>query len=212
MSGAARKTRWGTGSRAGSEELAREQILEAARRCYQGRGIARTTVEDVARAAKVSRTTVYRYFHNRDEVLTGVVMADSLALLEYLRDTLAGVGDFADFLVEGMLLILREVPQAPLYEAFFASEGDSSRLLSRLCLSSEEVLALIWPHVAQRFQAGLASGRLRPGLQLPEIIEWVARLLLSFLMTPGGVAQDETALRAMLGRLLRPALVAASPA
>ena len=196
--------RWGTGSRVESGEQAREQILEAARRCYGEQGMAKTTVEDVARAAKVSRTTVYRYFRNRDEVLTGVVMADAMALLDALDQQLGHITDFADFMIEGVLLILREVPKAPLYSAFQGEGG--SNLVSRLCISSDEVAALIWPVVARPFELSGRANSPEATLELAEIIEWVARLLLSFMTNPSRVATDEAALRAMLDRLLRPVL------
>lgn len=201
----AKHTRWGTGGRAGSEALAREQILEAARWCYQKQGIVKTTVEDVARAARVSRTTVYRYFRNRDEVLTGVVMADAIALLDLLNQQLGDISNFQDFMIEGVLLILREVPKAPLYSAFMESEGGGN-LVSRLCISSDEVAALIWPIVARPFELSGRGDSANATLELAEIIEWVARLLLSFMATPSRVAADEAALRAMLDRLLRPVL------
>ncbi|TNF34455.1 MAG: TetR/AcrR family transcriptional regulator [Gammaproteobacteria bacterium] len=197
--------RWGTGSRIESGEQAREQILDAARHCYEQQGIAKTTVEDVAKAAKVSRTTVYRYFRNRDEVLSGVVMSDAIALLGMLDEQLGAINDFADFMVEGVLLILREVPKSPLYSSFMGPEGGAN-LISRLCISSEEVAALIWPVVARPFELSGRGDSPTATLELAEIIEWVARLLLSFMATPSRVATDEPALRAMLDRLLRPVL------
>ncbi len=205
MAHALKNTRWGTGGRASSEALAREQILAAAQRCYQKQGIAKTTVEDVARAAKVSRTTVYRYFRNRDEVLTGVVMVDAMTLLAFLDEQLGDIDDFQDFMIEGVLLILREVPKAPLYSAFMESEGGGS-LVSRLCISSDEVAALIWPIVFRPFELSGRADSATATLELAEIIEWVARLLLSFMVTPSRVVTDEADLRAMLDRLLRPVL------
>lgn len=199
--------RWGTGGRVDSESFAREQILEAARRCYEQRGVNRTTVEDVARAAKVSRTTVYRYFRNRDEVLTGVVLADSVALLAQLEHALAGIDDFADFLIEGMLLILREAPRIPLYNAFLGTGSDSAALVSRLCISSEAVRELIDPVLMPRYQAARAAGHLPSAVELPPLVEWAARFLLSFMMAPGPHSQDEAALRRLLETFLRPALV-----
>ncbi|HEY9035455.1 MAG TPA: TetR/AcrR family transcriptional regulator [Pseudomonadales bacterium] len=205
MSAVADKMRWGTGSRIESGELAREQILEAARQCYQAQGIVKTTVEDVARKAKVSRTTVYRYFRNRDEVLTGVVMADAVTLLALLEEQLGDISDFADFMIESVLLILREVPKAPLYTAFLGPEGGEN-LVSRLCISSDEVAALIWPVVARPFELSGRGASSNAALELAETIEWVARLLLSLMAMPSRVAGDEAALRAMLDRLLRPVL------
>lgn len=200
------RTRWGNRSRADSDDAAREQILQAARACYARQGIGHTTVEAVARAACISRTTVYRYFRNRDELLTAVVMADSRLLLAYVEHRLADTEDFSDFLIEAMLLVLREAPKAPLYRAFLAP-GDSAALIGRLCLSSAELTALLWPVLEPRLLASRQAGQVRADLALPGLIEWVARLLLSFMNLPSPQAADEAALRALFRSFLRPALL-----
>ena len=59
----------------------RQRILEATYACVARWGLAKTTVEDVAREAKLSRATVYRTFPGgRDELVTAVV---SWATLEF---------------------------------------------------------------------------------------------------------------------------------
>jgi len=47
-----------------------ERVLAAADECFQRYGIAKTTMEDVARAANISRATLYRYFSDRESLLT----------------------------------------------------------------------------------------------------------------------------------------------
>src|SRR5207253_1688249 len=45
---------------------ARERILDAAEAAVQRWGVARTRIDDVATEARCGRTTIYRYFGNRD--------------------------------------------------------------------------------------------------------------------------------------------------
>ena len=47
----------------------RERILEATYACIARYGMAKTTVEDAAREARMSRATVYRYFPGGKEQL-----------------------------------------------------------------------------------------------------------------------------------------------
>ena len=49
-------------------ELTLTRILDAALDCYVRQGIGATTLEDVARAAGVGRSTLYRYVDNRDDL------------------------------------------------------------------------------------------------------------------------------------------------
>jgi TetR/AcrR family transcriptional regulator, transcriptional repressor for nem operon len=53
-------------------DLRREQILDAAERVLVGRGLAATTMADVAEAAAVAKGTVYLYFESRAELLAGL--------------------------------------------------------------------------------------------------------------------------------------------
>ncbi len=43
----------------------REVIIEAAYACFGRQGLDKTTVVDIARAADVSRSTVYEYFRDK---------------------------------------------------------------------------------------------------------------------------------------------------
>jgi AcrR family transcriptional regulator len=51
----------------------RDQILEAANLCFAQLGIQRTSVQDVARMANVSRGTVYRYFEDRTILIEAAI-------------------------------------------------------------------------------------------------------------------------------------------
>ena len=51
----------------------RDQILEAANECFTQLGIQRTSVQDVARAANVSRGTVYRYIEDRSVLIEAAI-------------------------------------------------------------------------------------------------------------------------------------------
>ena len=50
-----------------------DQILEAANQCFTQLGIHRTSVQDVARMANVSRGTVYRYFEDRNVLIDAAI-------------------------------------------------------------------------------------------------------------------------------------------
>jgi len=56
----------------------RERLLQATYSCVARWGLAKTTVEDAAREAGVSRATVYRYFPGgRDELISAVSSSGS---------------------------------------------------------------------------------------------------------------------------------------
>lgn len=58
----------------------RHHILDAAYVCFVRHGVRRTTMEDIARAADMSRPAIYQYFRNKDDVfrrLAGRVIAEA---------------------------------------------------------------------------------------------------------------------------------------
>ncbi len=57
----------------------RAQILTAARERFARRGVAGTTVSDIARAARVAKGTVYLYYRSKDEILRQVLWGDLAA-------------------------------------------------------------------------------------------------------------------------------------
>jgi AcrR family transcriptional regulator len=66
--------RWGLGIRHNNptKEVARQTIIEAARRCYARNGL-HVTGTDVGNEAKVTRQTVYLYFESIDKLREQVV-------------------------------------------------------------------------------------------------------------------------------------------
>src|SRR5437763_2557423 len=69
----------------------RERILEAGYTCVARYGLAKTTVEDVARASGLSRATLYRYFPGgRDQLLRDVIASETGRLFGRLAEAVAG--------------------------------------------------------------------------------------------------------------------------
>lgn len=195
------QTRWGKRTRADSE-YAREHILEAALRCYMREGVVKTTVEHVAREAKISRTTVYRYFKNRDEVLTAVVLSEANIVIKRLKTRLDKINSLGDVLVEAVMFGLEIAPEMPLYPLAFGPEG--SALTSRLCFSSSELYSLGERVFRSHFDRALNNGEIPADTDIYAMMEWLVRMLMSYMSTPSVVMQEPEKLRRQLQIFLRP--------
>ena len=112
----------------------RERLLDAAEGCLQQFGSEKTSMEDVARAAGMSRATVYRYFENREALLLGVASRQASALAAEAINYLAQFSTISDWLVEGLLFTLREIPNRPVFASLVTSLD--SRASSSLWLGS----------------------------------------------------------------------------
>ncbi|MGV9798292.1 TetR/AcrR family transcriptional regulator [Mycobacterium sp. NPDC003449] len=83
-------------------------ILDAALVEFERHGFRRVALDDVARRAGVSRTTIYRRFANRDELVAAVIERENVALFADIARELKTAGPQSNYYVEAFTLsILR---------------------------------------------------------------------------------------------------------
>lgn len=64
------------------DELQKSQIMEAAKEVFRLHGYAKTSMDDFARLAVKSRTTVYKYYSNKDQVLQDFISLEIKQIVE----------------------------------------------------------------------------------------------------------------------------------
>ena len=182
-----------------------DTILAAAKRCYLADGISATGMKEVAASAGMARSTLYRYFSGRDDLLVATIKGEMVDLNECIRKKMAKYHEPADLVVEGLIVAIKEVPRRPLLRAVFASEQDSRP--RRVVWSSDVIVSFgeeLMDHVIRPAQdAGILQDSVRPEV----LVEWVYRLLLSFLTLPSNWVKSDAELRATLHALLVPVLL-----
>ena len=178
----------------------RERILEAAYECVARYGLGKTTVEDVTRAARVSRATVYRYFPGgRDQLVREVIAWETGRFFGRLAEAVAGAGDFAGLLEEALVFAHRAIEEHEVLQKILETEPE--RLLPQLTVQSERILVFIRGFLVPY----LERERLRPGVDPAEAADYVSRMLLSFTASPGRWDLTD---RAQVAELVRTELVA----
>src|ERR1700754_5251835 len=55
------------------EDLMQQQILAAAKRLFQQYGLAKVTMDDVARAIGKGRSSLYYYYKSKDEIFNAIM-------------------------------------------------------------------------------------------------------------------------------------------
>lgn len=79
---------------------ATQAILDAALVEFERHGLQRVALDDVARRAGVSRTTIYRRFANRDELVAAVIERENAALFADIAAELTAAGAPSNYYVE----------------------------------------------------------------------------------------------------------------
>jgi len=177
----------------------RTPVLEAAFGCVARFGFAKTTMEDVAREAGLSRATVYRVFPGgRDELFSAMVAWEMGRF--FVRMAIA-VQDAADFpaVVEGALVFAhREIREHAALQKVLATEPE--RLLRFMRLEQDRILDAVVAYLRPLLGAEAAAGRVVPGLDLDEATRFVATMGLSLMATPGRFDLEDPAVVHVLVR------------
>jgi AcrR family transcriptional regulator len=89
-------------------------LLDAAADCIQRFGLEKTGIADIAGEAGVTRRTVYRYFSDRDSIVSATLVRGVSEFANRARELIAATPDPAQAVLEGLLFALRELPRDPL--------------------------------------------------------------------------------------------------
>ncbi|MEW5813479.1 MAG: helix-turn-helix domain-containing protein [Actinomycetota bacterium] len=84
------------------------QILDAAVVEFERHGYRRVALDDVARRAGVSRTTIYRRFANKDELVGAVIERENIRLFAHIAAELKKTAPQDDYYVEAFTLSIVE--------------------------------------------------------------------------------------------------------
>ncbi len=153
------------------------RIVAAALECFGRRGIARTTMEDVARVAGLSRATLYRYYPNRDAVLAATIRSEAARLLGTLGSAAARGGDVGEALSRVLHTLQGEFAAHDVLRRVLETEPEL--LLPRLSTESRAVVAMLGAFVGPMLEGATAAGEL-PATDAAMTAEFVGRMLLSF--------------------------------
>jgi len=180
-----------------------ERILDAALELAAGSGLRNLTMDDVARAARVGRMTVYRRFGTRQALL------DALAVRECRRclDAISAALDPADPMPERLARLstatLSVIREHPLLARLARVEPEA--LLRELTRDGSTVFRLVHEFLSALIREGVQSGEL-VGADPDVLAEIGIRLGASFVLIPDSVLplEDEAATRQVVRMLLAP--------
>jgi TetR/AcrR family transcriptional regulator len=159
---------------------------------------------EVADEAGVARSTVYRYFRTRDDLVLGLLLSRVDAALETVVRSLRDPDDAAKCLPDLILKPIGLVEGSPLNEALFSER--SSAFITFLELSSEPLLDASLRHFGPLLERWKITGQLHTDLDVRETVRWMNAVAL-ILLSPPWRTRPRTAKRLFLTQYLVRALV-----
>lgn len=193
-------------------DAAREAILDAAEYCLRRDGIRRTTVTAVVHESGFSRAYVYRFFPDKQTLLSAALIRRDIEFWSDARTRIGAAGrrhGLAGMVAEAVLLS-RQAPLGPL--ALELAEAEPAAYAEVIGTYAHELVPGLSGFWVERLGWARARGLVRADLDLDAAAEWVLRVVVSLVSVPGRVVDADSArsLRAHLQTFLVPALAPSS--
>jgi AcrR family transcriptional regulator len=159
-----------------------ERLLQATFACVARYGIAKTTVEDVAREAGVSRATVYRQFPGgKDQLISDTIRWETARFFADLALAIDNAPDFETTLEQAIVFARDALERHAVFQKVLVTEPDL--LLPRMSVDDGLVRAMVAAFLKTHLEP--EADRLADGLTVDQVADHVSRLLLSFFNASG---------------------------
>jgi TetR/AcrR family transcriptional regulator, repressor for uid operon len=182
------------------------RILDAAFELFCHMGIQRSTMEDVARRAGVSRITVYRRFTTKAVLVDQLIRREVLRYFAQFRRDIEHAETAADRVVVGFVSSLRAFRRNPLIGGLMAA--DPNALVPSTITDGGRTLATVREFVASQLRREQEAGNVATTVNVDIVAELMVRVCSSFLVIPSHIVDldDEEQLGDVARQFLVPML------
>lgn len=143
-------------------EVRPQQILEAAFRVFGTRGLHQATLDDVARAAGITKGTIYLYFPDKAALFSAMLKARVNDLLPPMEPSNGGRAPSTHRRLQTLAGRLYRFFQSPAYLAMYRTMvGEASQFPEAAALLYREGILPANRRLAEVIQQGIAAGEFR---------------------------------------------------
>lgn len=188
-------------------DLVRRRVVDAAEGIVRDRGAGALRLDSVAELVGLHRSSVYRYFNSKEELLTAVVVQATLRLG---REVVARLGPDAPadrFLVDGLAMALASIANDPVHQSLLSPSASDAVARVGGRVFTEGLRPLVEP----MFAAAADQGVLRAGVTPDDALEWLQIVATGLLRVPAEL-RESADIERLLDLMLVPALLNVSEA
>ena len=183
-------------------DAVRGRLVDAAEALVREHGVASLRQDAVAERAGLSRSSVYRYFDSKEDLVLAAVVQSTLRIGQQV---IAAIGPDAgpdEFLVQGIVESIRAMAADPLHQSL-TTPASTTRMSK---LTNTVLREGVRPLVDPVFDAATARGSLRTGVTKDDLVNWLQVVSLGLMQSPGLAASTDD-LERLLRLMLVPAVV-----
>jgi AcrR family transcriptional regulator len=182
-------------------EATRRRLVDAAETIVRDRGVGALRLDSVADTVGLHRSSVYRYFGSKQELITAVVVRETLRIGRRVLDQLGASATPEQLIVEGLAIALAELATDPVHQSLMAPSAGEAMLR----VGGQALTDGLRPLVEPMFVAAAEQGVLRAGVTVDEALLWL-QIVASGLVGQPNIVPDRDELTALLTRFLVPVL------
>jgi AcrR family transcriptional regulator len=183
-------------------EQVRRRLVDAAEAVVRDDGASTLRLDTVADRVGLHRSSVYRYFGSKEELITAVVVQATMRVGHKVIDRLGPGAPPERFLAEGMAIALAELVADAVYRSLMAPSASVWMARVRAKALAEGIRPLVEP----TFVAASEQGLLRDGITPDDALRWL-QIVASGLARSTDIVPDTDELTGLLERMLVPALL-----
>ena len=184
---------------------AKYRAIDAAESCFIEMGVVKTSMEDVAKKAEMARSTLYRYFKDKDQLIMAVLEREAESIAHYVGERISRYSDIRAYFIEGILLAVNTIESNQLLIKLFLEDSNTS--ISRIILTSDRLQVIGIQTMREIIEPARSSGFLRDDISEEKIMDWLLRIVFSILTTPSEFTSSDEKKRELLNDMLLPVII-----
>ena len=180
-------------------------ILDAAIACVKQLGMERVTLNDIAKEAKVARSTVYSYYSNKDEVVRFALLQSAYSFAEKIFMHLNQFEQANERIIEAVIFALRSLPDEPCLALI--TDTTLTQMVNDHTLTTEagfDINTTLFRFLMHKEAVDESY--------VSEMAEFTIRTMFSLLSMQSPIARTDDECRGFIARWLLPALGLEIPA
>lgn len=159
----------------GNAKESKQEIIVAAARCFEQYGPQRTSMDDIAEAAGISRKTLYRVFDDRPKLIQAILQWRWAKIAKEMQSRIAKATCFEEALLEGSVIAVTAARNDKLANDIIHKATDHT-LEQFLIRGNERIYKANQDIWLAAIEAGRREGVVRTNLSDDRIIEIIASI------------------------------------